>query len=480
MRRQPLIPSDALVREYEGAQLPDLRLRRRLVRIAASLEGQADLSFPQALDDAGLEAVYRFVGNERVDFEAVLGPHEKETRKRAEAHEVVLAVHDTSQFRFTGDVEREGLGLVKSSGWGFFGHFSMAVTADDKREPLGVLAAELWARDASQTSVSAKRKTHSYSATVGESTEQDRWWRSICRVEEQAADGVDYIHVMDREGDDYKLYARLIESDVRFVTRLARDRVLDPELTGSAPKERTKEYVSKAQVGDERQVKLSRRSNKRSGGYKRVHRARKERTAKLGISATRVAFRRPHYLKELPEALEVNLVYVREIDAPEGVQPVEWHLVTTEPIGTRQQILKVVDYYRGRWRIEEFFKALKTGCSFEQRQLESLHALSNALAIFTPMAWQLLRLRSLARSTPKAPASRALTRTQITVLRRFSPKRLPPKLSVERALQAVADLGGHQRQNGPPGWQILGRGLQQLLTLERGFQSGRKAKAINC
>jgi hypothetical protein len=47
-----------------------------------------------------------------------------------------------------------------------------------------------------------------------------------------------------------------------------------------------------------------------------------------------------------------------------------------------------VDCYRGRWTIEEYFKALKTGCQYERRQLETAHSLLNALAILAPVAWR--------------------------------------------------------------------------------------------
>lgn len=68
---------------------------------------------------------------------------------------------------------------------------------------------------------------------------------------------------------------------------------------------------------------------------------------------------------------------------------------------------RVVDIYRMRWLIEEYFKALKTGCAIEKRQLESKHALVNALAVLIPIAWRLLRLRALARENASAPALRA-------------------------------------------------------------------------
>ena len=70
--------------------------------------------------------------------------------------------------------------------------------------------------------------------------------------------------------------------------------------------------------------------------------------------------------------------------------------------------------------IEEFFKALKTGCAFEKRQIESLHTLENALAIFVPIAWILLRLRSIARDYPDLPATFVLEPVEVTVLQRMN------------------------------------------------------------
>lgn len=92
---------------------------------------------------------------------------------------------------------------------------------------------------------------------------------------------------------------------------------------------------------------------------------------------------------------------------------IEGQLVTTEPIEASEDILQIVDIYRARWTIEEFFKALKTGCGYEKRGLESLHALLNCLAIFIPIACNLYNLKMLARTQPQERALRVLNPTQI-------------------------------------------------------------------
>ncbi len=89
----------------------------------------------------------------------------------------------------------------------------------------------------------------------------------------------------------------------------------------------------------------------------------------------------------------------------------------SEPIDTPDDVLRVVDWYRARWTIEEYFKALKTGCALEERQLEDLPALVNVLALFIPIAWRLLLMKSEARDAPTAPATTILEPEELEVLR---------------------------------------------------------------
>ena len=170
---------------------------------------------------------------------------------------------------------------------------------------------------------------------------------------------------------------------------------------------------------------------------------------------------------------------VWEVDAPAGEEPVEWRLITSEPIDTLSQVLRIVDIYRTRWLIEEFFKALKTGCAYEQRQLESLQTLLVALALLAPVAWQLLLLRHLAQTAPESCAMAVFTARQLDVLRASSTRRpLGPQPTVAEALLAVASLGGHLRQNGSPGWQVLGRGRQKLALMESGWMAAEQAREM--
>ncbi len=161
---------------------------------------------------------------------------------------------------------------------------------------------------------------------------------------------------------------------------------------------------------------------------------------------------------------------MREVDAPQGCEPVEWRLWTTLPVETAEQILYIVDVYRARWLIEEYFKALKTGCALQKRQQESSDSLHNVLALLMPVAYRLLRMRHVARYSPQAAASTVLTSTQLEVLAALRPN-WPSAPTARDALLAVAALGGHIKNNGEPGWQVLGRGFRDLLILELGWQA---------
>ena len=85
-----------------------------------------------------------------------------------------------------------------------------------------------------------------------------------------------------------------------------------------------------------------------------------------------------------------------------------------------------------------------------------------------PIAVELLALRTLARADSSSPAEGVLNKQQLAALRHMSHRPLPKKPTVQDALWCIAGLGGHIKNNGPPGWQILGRGFLELITLARG------------
>jgi len=465
--------------EFIGSELGDQRLNERLVRIAKRLEDRPDAGFPEAMvTDAETEAFYRFVRNPKATSDAVLGPHVQATLERCSEPPVVLAVHDSTEFRFTGSDEREGLGRLGQSGHGFLGHFTMAVAPGEVRDPLGVLHIEKLVREKGKKTKTQLRRKHkaAHSVLKEVETEQMRWHRSVsATIEVAGALSEKLVHVMDSEADDYSLLSHLASLDQRFVVRMHCNRRLESNEGGET---HLKSALDTKPIVAERTVQLSRRGRHAGGNCRKRNPQRAGRQAKLEVRVAKVALRRPNNApRSIPPKMPINVVYVLERNNPQGTVPVEWILATTEPIATKAQILAVVDYYRARWVIEEYFKALKTGCAFEKRQLESAQTLYVALALLVPVAWRLLRLRVLGRIEPNLPARQALSATELRVLRGVMKSQLGRDMSkdpsVGEVMLAVAKLGGHLRSNGPPGWLVLGRGYMRLQDYVSGYLIAR-------
>jgi hypothetical protein len=452
--------SSGLAAEMSKGKFGDARLSKRLGRIVEAVLDGPDRSFPSLFDDAGLEGAYRFFNNDEVTPERILEPHVTATLARMAHQPVTLVVHDTSTMSFDPEGVRQGLGRVRSAGQAFFAHLSLALSGDGSRMPLGVLALSHRIRESDQ-----KKKTK---AKNNPENERSRWGRQVKAVGSLGVDRARVIHLMDREADDFALFAQLVDGGDRFVIRLAHDRLLEP--TGAEGVQKLTQAVTQIQAVTEREVPLSRRpAGSRSPQQRRIHPVREGRMAKLAFGSTTVVLRRPSTQpRTLPATLTLNVVRVWEIEAPDGESPVEWLLVTTEPVGTEQQILQLVDWYRARWVIEEFFKAIKTGCAYDTRQLETLEGLVNVLATFLPVAWRLLLMRTQARIAPTAKATTVLPKAMVAVLRVFTRIKLPAHPTARDVLLAVAALGGHQKNNGDPGWITLARGYEKLRTLTEG------------
>lgn len=465
----------SLVEELSQGALGDQRLNVRRDRVVATLERQPDRGFPHACaDDAEVEALYRFLRNPRVSPDAILAPHLAATAARCAAVGTVLVLHDTTDMVFAGEAARRGLSRLGPARQGFWVHAALAVSADGARVPLGVVALQSYARPPRPPDAPRPTDRQRFASPTKESR---RWLAGVTAVRARCGPVTQPVHIMDREADNYELYAGLIAQQERFIVRGTYDRCV---VTPAGDATHLRAALADAPVVCEREVHLaSRRTAQRPLETRQRHPPRAGRAARLAVSAHRLHVRRgQNVARSQPAQLAVHVVWVRELEAPADVEPVDWQLVTTEPIDTAEQILAIVDAYRARWLIEEYFKALKTGCAYEQRQLESLQTLRVALALLAPIAWRLLLLRHLARDQPATPALVALTPRQLHLLRAVPHgQSLAPAPSIAEALAVIARLGGHLRHNGPPGWLVLARGFQTLCDMELGWIAAAETRA---
>jgi Transposase DNA-binding/Transposase DDE domain len=452
--------------EFEGLSLGDKRRERRALSLVRRAAVAPSSSFPVLLpESAELEGAYRFFQNEAVSHLELLQPHLEASLKRIRQQRIVRVAHDTTGLSFGGT--REGLGALGGGGCGFWAHMALAISGGEERAPLGVVGLETKVyptlEEKDRLSEQRRRK-YIRSGKVGDLLPPVAWkrvdkWSAIPLRLVGETPGTRVVHVMDREADDTALMSLLLEHRIHFVIRGSDDRRVR-----SPPGEQA--HVSDKLAGQEvrlrRSVRLEARPKSTPG-----HAKRPERNAALSVRATRVSL-----APAAGNRLTLNVVEVFEPKPPAGEEAVNWVLYTDEPVDTPEQVAAVVDHYRARWRIEEFFKALKTGCSIEKRQLTDYEALLRALALFIPVAWHLLALRTAAHAERPVGASSLLSELQLTVLRALVLEKkihLPEAPTVREVLWAIAAAGGHLKRNGDPGWLTIGRGYDKLRIAEVGW-----------
>jgi hypothetical protein len=449
--------------EFVDAALGDERRTQRLLTIVEAFAATPASSLPEiARDDAELEATYRFLENDSIDATEMAVPHYQGTARRSEEYESVLVIHDASNAAYPLDEDlRDGLGTMGNLQQGFRFLPALVLSGDGQNKPLGLAAMDAWAEDTHAVKVNRSGRKESRRTSWGR-IDADRWLNSVTEAGRYARKGVRSIHVIDAEGEGYKLFSTILARQEGFVVRFRKQRLV---ALAEDPNEfmRISEAANKLEGVLEVTVPLCARKASRDGR----HPARDARLARLTFSAAPVRLKKSYDLNktdpELPEFLDVNLVVVSELNPPEGQEPVEWLVATSEPIETVQNVERVVAIYKARWTIEEFFRELKTGCDFEGRQLKSFGALRRLLSIVAVIAWRTLLLRHQSRFNPKAPATTVLTPAMIFILRASGRRPLSGTPSVEEALLAVAGLGGHIKNNGPPGCVVLRRGMVRLL-----------------
>jgi Transposase DDE domain len=447
-------------------------MRARLNETAERLGRNPQVSLPQALGGAGYKGLMRALSNPQVlpaeMFEAVYAT----TIARVDPGQQVLCIEDTTDLIFGGARGRKGLPRLESKATGFRAHVALCVS-EASHAMLGVLDMEQIIRDDERKS--DQSATERYNDPVKESL---RWARTVERTEARIAGRATLIHVRDREADDYAQLCAMTHQSWHFVQRMRQARLLAgaPE---HAPAARKVDEAMRGLTGVcEREVALSPRAQSkfdtRPAGTRRLHPARRSRQARLRFRACALDVRRPDNApKHLPPALTLHVVHVEEIEVPPEADPVEWYLLTSEPVDTVEQVLRVVDIYRARWLIEEFNKGLQTGCQYEKLQIETAERLWTMLAFYCPIVTNLLALRALAHQNADTPASDVLDADEVDVLRAGRRELRNRTLTVQVALALIARLGGHFTHNGRPGWLILLRGMATLRERAAGWRLAR-------
>ena len=352
----------------------DQRLTKRAILIGEALCLKYGQPLAQVFRNASdLKRTYEFLTNAKTSFNKVIQPIHRQTAETISLLPIVLAVGDTTYLDYNSILaKREEYGPIGNGGNGLILHSTLAINPDNG-QPLGLLWEKLWHRE-HQKKKKKKKKTRSF-----QEKESYRWVEALSEVEKLLSENQEtlptspkVIHVFDREGDIAEVFDKVTQTaNTGIVVRAAHNRAI------SETDSYLWEEVTSQPIQFMMEIILPKTKK------------RPERQAKLAIRYTPLKLRSPQRLKN-QEYFEVYAVYALEIDPPEGEEPVEWMLLTTEEVQNPTQARVILCWYTYRWRIEEYHKILKSGCKAESYRLKG-NSMEVLLGFLTSIAAQLLK-----------------------------------------------------------------------------------------
>lgn len=471
--------------EFGQVSLGDKRLNARLITLCDRFSGAPESPISQACADwAETKAAYRFFQNGSVAAAAVMEAHRRKTAARAECYDTVLAIQDSSYLIYTSHAKTAGLGkmsLKKGAhvreifSVGLVMHACLAVTLEGV--PLGLLDQKIFARKLRPEN--GRRRTggkRAQDVLPVEMKESYRWIESVAAAKESAG-SVRVVTVCDREADFYDFFKHAVGLDAPVLVRASQNRTVNRR-TRYAEKGVAKlwDYMGRQPAAGTCLVEVPRRAKTKHCGE------REPRTAVVNVSFARFTMNPPrnnakHRTEELPD-IQLNAVLLREESAPDGDEPVEWLLLTNLPVSSFEAAQEIARWYGLRWRIEMFFKVLKSGFRVEACRLNSADRLIRYLTVMSVVAWRLFMVTLLARADPDQPCTSFLAPPEWMALRAKvlgtapSPDTAP---TVAEAVTLIARLGGYlaRKCDGPPGTLALWRGWKRLADLAEGWRLAR-------
>ena len=444
------------VQQWAQVELGDRRLTRRAVEIGTRMAAHPEVSLPEQMGAPSvLKAAYGLLNHPGVSLAALTAPHRQQTLQAAGAVRLALLVEDTTELDFTAHASKTGLGPIGNGrGRGLLLHSTLALEPAG-RTLLGMAHAQVVLR---QPKAERPKKWVR--------TPEGRVWEVSAQQVGRPPEGVCWVHVSDSGSDIFEYMAVCRHQQKHFLIRAFRNRRLvwpeDNTAAADATAQAVLDYAQRLepQPGSEYTVTLPAEGDQPA------------RQACLALQWAPIALAPPVQAPSEIRAhgpLKVWLVRAWEPDPPQGVEAVEWLLLSSLPVETLAEAQTRVDWYTCRWFCEDFHQCLKTGCRIEQRQLDDGADIQRLLGFALPIAVRLLQLRQTVRQAPQALATTVVEPLLVQVLARR--QRLDWRtLTAEQFWRQVARLGGHQgrRHDGAPGWRTVWRGWRYLSDLTDG------------
>lgn len=455
---------------FGDVRLGDVRRTSRAIEIASAIAQHPAASLPaQMPDEAALEGAYRFLQTPDVTYEQLIKPHVEQTRAQAREHQQVLLIQDTTSIDYQQHPTTTGLGPIDNGSHHGYLLQSVLAVAPESREVLGLMHQESFLRQPAPKGETRRQREQ-------RERESQVWERSVQAIG-TPPDGVQWIHVGDRYSDIFSFLSLCRQQQSDFVVRAAQDRCVDllvEQADAPVPPRSHHPRRGRQQATPKPQHLLEVVRGWSAVGEQEVKldatKQTKARVARVVISFGCLRLLPPQNQQASPlRPLVVWVVRVWEPEPPEGVEGLEWVLLTSVPTATLVQAWERVDWYRARWIVEDYHQGLKTGCSIELRQLQSYEALRRLLGLLAPTAVRLLQLRAVARETPERLASEILPIDLVQVVALVA-KVPAAELTAQQCWEAIARCGGYlrRRSSGPPGWKTLWTGWFYIQTLLEG------------
>lgn len=434
--------------ELKSIDLGDTRLNRRVVHITETLGLAPGRTIPQAFQSWGsIKACYNFFSNDLVSEEKIIAPHIEQTIERIKEYPVVLLPNDTSELDYNSKDAMEGKERITNTKTGLWLHPTIAVTPE--RVMLGVVDLNFWKRESEINPKGDKAPI--------EDKESYRWlqsYRRSCEIA-KALPETQFINIADREGDIIELFDEVtkqkeIESGADIIVRAQYDRLLATEKKGEKNKLRQKlrEAPTLGEIEFVIPPTEKRRGRKVKQQLKGLSIAIKPRNKKVTVN--------------------INVVMAIEENPPEGEDALMWILITSLPVDTFENALKVVSYYLCRWEIEIFFKVLKSGCKIEERQLQTTDRMKSLITVFMILAWRVMFTMMMGRVQGKMPCDVVFDEAEWKAVYKIlnKKKELPKEApSLGEFIKMIATLGGYvnRRSEGPPGVKVVWKGMARMI-----------------
>jgi hypothetical protein len=440
---------------FGGAQLGHKKRTECLIKIADCIYRHPGGTLPAKLHaPKDYKAMDRLMNRPEVTHAAVLAPHyERTLALMRQASGPVLVLHDTTEFDYSGLKSITDLGSIGNGCCrGYLCHNSLAFDPQE-REVLGLVNQVLHCRErvGEHESLTSKRKRPGRESRL--------WLKGMTATGPAPAEHL-WVHVADRGADTFEFLANLVQQQRSFLVRSCTNRRIRLGHDEEDPAGYLHIYARSLPLKGCREVVVS------------AGPGRAERRANVGVAYAPVVLLPPQarHGDYQSRPLPLWVVHVREIEAPAGVPPLEWMLLTDIPILNLEQAWERVSWYECRWVIEEYHKAQKTGSAIEDLQFTSSQALQPMIALLSVIAVTLLNLRDASRraDAKERPATEVVDARYVAVLSSWRHRKVRPDWSVHDFFFALARLGGHQNRkcDHRPGWLVLWRGwmaLQHML-----------------